>query len=207
MCVHGDAGNRSSRYGPIDLQEIAASGLDYLALGHVHARSEPARQGTTVWAYPGCPEGRGFDELGDKGVLCGQAEKGAVGLEFVPTCRRRYGILEVDASADFEASMPADAGEDIYRIVLTGESGAQGVDLKGLEGVAARYFYSVTLRDETRIRRDVWSRSGEDTLTGLFLRRMAALRENARDPEAAALAEQAARFGLAALERGEDCCP
>ncbi len=155
MCAHGDAVTKAGRYGPIELSEIGVSGLDYLALGHIHARSEPARLGGTIWAYPGCPEGRDFGpgETGEKGVLWGEAEKGNISLEFVPLCRRRYEILEVDASADFEAALPSGAGDDIYRIVLTGESGVEGMDLAALERLAARYFYSVTLHDETRIRR------------------------------------------------------
>ncbi len=109
----------------------------------------------------------------------------------------------MDASADFAAALPYDAGNDIYRIILTGESGAEGVDLKPLRALAADRFYSAELRDETRVARDLWSRAGEDTLTGLFLRRMEQLREE-NDP---ALFEQAVRFGLAALENGEDCRP
>jgi DNA repair exonuclease SbcCD nuclease subunit len=206
MCVHGDAMNKTSRYGPIERADIAASGLDYLALGHVHTRSEPEKLDQTVWAYPGCPEGRGFDELGDKGVLCCEAEKGHVTAEFVPICRRRYQILKVDVADDFAAALPTDASDDIYRIILTGESDLGGVDLAPLERIAARYFYSVTVRDETTVRRDLWSRAGEDTLTGLFLRRMAQLRDAAGDEADRLRVEQAVRFGLAALENGEDCC-
>lgn len=207
LCVHGEVGNKNSRYGPIDPAEIAASGLDYLALGHVHTRSEPARLGRTLWAYPGCPEGRGFDETGDKGVLWGEADGGGVRLEFVPLCRRRYEILKVDAAADFAAALPDNAREDIYRVILTGESGPEGIDLAPLEALAADRFYSVALRDETRLPRDLWRRAQEDTLTGLFLRRMAARRGETQDGGETALAEQAVRFALAALENGEDCCP
>ena len=64
MVLHGDMGSRESRYRPLTPEEIAATGLDYLALGHVHAPSAMNRAGNTVWAYPGCPQGRGFDETG-----------------------------------------------------------------------------------------------------------------------------------------------
>jgi DNA repair exonuclease SbcCD nuclease subunit len=84
MCLHGDVGVKNSRYGPVDPAEIAGSKLDYLAMGHVHARTEPEKLGKTVWAYPGCPEGRGFDETGIKGVYYGEAEPGNIRLEFVP---------------------------------------------------------------------------------------------------------------------------
>ena len=94
-CLHGDTAPNSP-YGPITQEEIAASGLDYLALGHIHQYSGLQRAGETFWAYPGCPEGRGFDELGEKGVLYLEAEPGQVTAQFVPLCRRRYQILTVD---------------------------------------------------------------------------------------------------------------
>ena len=83
----------------------------------------------------------------------------------------------------------------------------EGLDLEALEAVAQPYFYSVTLRDRTRVRRDLWSRAEEDTLTGLFLRQMQARLAQAETDEDRALVEKAVRFGLAALENGEDCCP
>ena len=155
------------------LEDIAASGLTYLALGHIHACSGLQKAGDTYWAYPGCPEGRGFDELGDKGVLVVTVDDGgAVSAEFVPLARRRYEILTVDVTG---AESPTAA-------------------------LAEPRFYSVTLRDQTRERRALWARSGEDSLTGLFLR---TLRSGALEGDGL---ELAARFGLAALENGEDPC-
>ena len=81
------------------------------------------------------------------------------------------------------------------------------VDRPTLEAVAQPCFYSVTLRDRTRVRRDLWSRAEEDTLTGLFLRQMQDRLARAETDEDRALVEKAVRFGLAALENGEDCCP
>ena len=83
-CFHGDLSSAHSRYGPITHNEIAASGLHYLALGHSHSASGLKRAGKTYYAWPGCPEGRGFDETGDKGVYLGQLEGGRVSLDFVP---------------------------------------------------------------------------------------------------------------------------
>lgn len=206
MALHGDVEGKG-RYGPIALEDIAASGLTYLALGHIHACSGLQKAGDTYWAYPGCPEGRGFDELGDKGVLVVTVDDGgAVSAEFVPLARRRYEILTVDVTgaespaAALAAALPADAGEDCYRIVLTGERGEEPPELAALAALAEPRFYSVTLRDQTRERRTLWARSGEDSLTGLFLR---ILRSGALEGDGL---ELAARFGLAALENGEDPC-
>ena len=210
--LHGEVDGKG-RYGPLPREEIAASGLTYLALGHVHACSGLQWAGRTAWAYPGCPEGRGFDELGEKGCLWVTIDdEGQVEAEFVPLARRRYRVVEVDLTgtetpeAALAASLPADAREDILRFVLTGESGLEGIDLAPLEALAAGCCWSAQVRDRTRVRRDLWDRAEEDTLTGLFLRTMRA-RLSAAGPEERETLELAVRFGLAALEHGEDCRP
>ena len=101
-------------------------------------------------------------------------------------------------------ALPPDTAEDIYRILLTGERGAEALDLEGLTRALAPRFYGLTLRDRTRVQRAVWDRMEEDTLTGLFLRLMAA--RCRAEPENEIL-QQAVRFGLAALENGEDVAP
>ena len=94
VVVHGEvtAAGTESVYHPITKQDIASSGADYIALGHIHRRSEPQRCRDTWYAYPGIPEGRGFDETGDCGYYEGEAEKGSVNLRWVSCCRRRFWV-------------------------------------------------------------------------------------------------------------------
>ena len=206
MAVHGEVDGRGE-YGPISREDIARSGLDYLALGHIHQASGLQREGNTFWAYPGCPEGRGFDELGDKGVLYVEAEPGSCRAEFVPLCRRRYQDVRVDVTGSDPLdtvlnALPPATEEDIYRITLTGACTAP--DLARLQRALAPRFYGLTVRDETRLPQDLWQRREEDSLTGLFLREMEQLCAKRPDDPVCRLA---ARFGLAALENGEDICP
>ena len=124
--LHGDVDGLGS-YGPVLRADIAACGLHYLALGHIHQYSGLQKDGKTFWAYPGCPEGRGFDELGDKGVLYLEIESDHVREEFIPLCKRRYQLCSVDLTGQSDpmqtirAALPDDTSEDIYRILLTGE--------------------------------------------------------------------------------------
>lgn len=208
MVLHGNVQGRD--YAPISPADIAASGLDYLALGHIHQASGLQKAGNTFWAYPGCPEGRGFDELGDKGALVVTVEKGCVSARFHSLCLRRYEILEVDLTgctqplSAVEAALPAATDMDIYRILLTGEFAMESGALSQLEQALAPRFHALELRDRTRTPRDLWARAGEDTLTGLFLRTMAPKCQEQPDNETLQLA---VRFGLAALEQGEDVAP
>ena len=203
-CLHGDVGGGGD-YGPITPAHIAASGLDYLALGHIHQTSGLRREGNTFWAYPGCPEGRGFDEPGEKGVLYVEAEPGNVTARFVPLSKRRYEIISADVTGAADvlsaigAALPADTENLICRLLLTGES--QPPDLAALERALAPRFYGLTLLDRTRLPRDLWARREEDTLTGLFLRTMWDKCQAEPDNP---LYQLAARYGLAALEGGEE---
>lgn len=162
-CLHGDV-DGTGDYGPISAMDIAASGLDYLALGHVHQGSGLQREGRTFWTYPGCPEGRGFDELGDKGVLYVEAEPGHVTAQFIPLAKRRYEIISVDitGAADVlsttRSALPDDPENLICRLVLTGEG--QAPDLAALDRALSPEFYGLTILDRTRLPRNLWERRG-----------------------------------------------
>ena len=204
--LHGEVDPAERRYDPIRREEIAASGLSYLALGHIHKRAEPVTCGKTVCAWPGCPEGRGFDELGEKGFYAGTLDDdGQVSLTFVPFARRRYEILTVDvtgqeARSAVEAALPADTARDLYRIVLTGETGEGGVRAEALREALADRFYALEIRDQTRLAEDLWARAEEDSLRGLFLRDLKEQLNSAETEEARQRITMAARFGLAALD-------
>ena len=49
MCIHGEVGG-ASNYDPISETEIAASGMDYIALGHIHKESGLKKCGSTYYA-------------------------------------------------------------------------------------------------------------------------------------------------------------
>ncbi len=205
-CFHGDVAPQSD-YGPISREAIAASGLTYLALGHIHQCSGLQREGDTFWAYPGCPEGRGFDETGEKGVLLVDAEPGQVKARFIPLCQRKYEVLSVDITGTsdlagaVERALPEDAQRHMFRVLLTGEG--ESPDLAALERTLAPLCYGLTLQDHTRLPQNLWQRREEDSLTGLFLRSMWEKCQAEPDNQ---LYQLCARYGLAALENGEEGC-
>lgn len=206
MCMHGDL-SPNSPYCPITGHQIAASGLTYLALGHIHRRSGLCRAGSTFYAYPGCPQGRGFDETGEKGALILTVAPGAVEERFVPLCRHRYERVELDVTGKdplsaLAAALPADPMTCACRITLTGEH--EGVDLPALHAALAPRFESLTILDKTTLPRDIWARREDEDLTGLMLRALYARCQSEPDNEAYRLA---ARFAAAALTGGEDPAP
>lgn len=205
LCLHGAVDEPGSEYGNLSRQQIAGSGFDYLALGHVHRYSGAQQCGGSTWAYCGCPEGRGFDETDDRGAVIADVEKGSVKLRFVPLCRRRYRVLNVDvtdhtAGEALEKAMPATAAEDICRVVFAGEVGEEGLDLGAVMADWASRCYELQLRDETRPAEDLWQRAGEDSLRGLFLKELRRRYEAAADESERETIISAVRFGLAAID-------
>jgi len=204
--VHGDVTAGGSDYNPISPDLISRSGLDYLALGHIHTPSGLQKSGSTFWAYPGCPEGHGFDEPGDRGCLIAEVEKGSVSVRFHPLAARRYLEISVDVSGSdpltaAAAALEQQSPEDCIKLILTGECDAPPA-LDKLEKALSVRVFALRLRDKTRPRSGLWDKTEEDTLTGAFLRLMKQQLE-----ENTPAAELAVRFGLAALERREDCRP
>ena len=203
MALHGQVGN-GELYNPISKQQIADTGLHYLALGHEHSHSGLQKAGDTYYAYPGVPEGRGFDETGPRGVLIAEVGRDQVETRFVALGGRQYHKLQVDiedkpnilkAVLDL---LPPGAKRDIYRISFSGEFEGR-LDIEALGNALEEQFFHLVLRDETRLRRNIWAQAEEDTLKGLFLRKMRVLYE-AGDEEMRERVVLAIRYTLDAME-------
>ncbi len=207
MVLHGDTGGDD--YNHIREADIASSGLDYLALGHIHSFSGLKQAGKTSYAYPGCPEGRGFDETGEKGLITGTVGKSVCDLQFRPLGGRAYKIHTVDLSDAHNAldavaaSLPQNTERDIYRIILTGAFGGEA-DAPFLQDQLAGRFFHLTVLDQTRPPRDIWAEIGDDTLRGVFLRLMKE-KYDASDDKNKETIIRAVRFGLAAFNNEEEC--
>ena len=63
--VGADTGHE--RYAPCTVDDLAATGMDYWALGHVHTRQVLRSNGPAI-VYPGNPQGRHPNELGARGI-------------------------------------------------------------------------------------------------------------------------------------------
>lgn len=164
--LHGDPTQKSTPYCPITTAQVKNSGLDYLALGHIHA-ADAFQAGDTLCAWPGCPMGRGWDETGEKGVflvtLSDTISLQAVSLETI--CFHQLDVdVDEDPLAALEEILPAAGSLDFYRITLTGVGTVQiPTLLKALDG-----YPNLELRDGTEREEDLWSAADEDSLEGIY---------------------------------------
>lgn len=208
LCMHGEVGARESVYNAITERELAQSGMDYAALGHIHKASGLKKAGETWYSWPGCPEGRGFDETGEKTVNLITLSRERCELKTASVAGRKYETLKVDITGSdpllaIHTQLPDETIADIYRIILTGEA-EESPKLGALENSLADMFFELQLRDQTRLRKSVWEGAGENTLRGLFLMKLREKYDRARDGAQRATIEQAARWGLAALDNMEE---
>lgn len=182
MVLHGDISNSNSKneYNPIYLDQIEKSNMDYIALGHKHKYSEILRAGKSYYAYSGCPQGRGFDEEGSKGIILGDVYSGAVDLKFIETCKRKYTVKEIDiTSVDnyedivkciLESFDLEDREKNLYKIILIGEIKEHFILKEDhLMEKLKDYFYYVKIINKTVLEIDLEEISMDYSIKGRFV--------------------------------------
>ena len=203
--LHADPTVAGSPYCPMNSAQIRRSGLHYLALGHIHKAGQ-IKAGQTLCAWPGCPMGRGYDETDVKGAYIVTLEDTAK-VTFFPLDTPRFFDLEtnpgIDAHAALHAVLPAVPDDHFYRITLVGE--APQPDLQALRADFAQ-FPHLELRDRTVPERDIWDSAGEDTLEGLYFRRLKE-KMDAADEEEREILTLAARISRQILDGQEVLLP
>lgn len=212
---HGGEGSYHP-FRPADLAALAARGIDYIALGHIHQGGVMLQQrGRVIARYSGSPEALSFGEPGEHGVFLGEVSKEETRLTFVPTGRRRYISREVpvDGAVSVEdvierilaVDEPEARRQHCYRLTLTGavDPGLK-LDLAVLREKTAGAFFHVKLLDETRPDWDLEALAREKSARGLFVRRMTALAEAEPDPVKRRRLLRALDLGLTAFEAGKE---
>ena len=207
LVCHGDM-TSGSKYGPITKNDIAASGFDYVALGHIHQKTELLKEGGTYYAYPGCLQGRGFDETGHKGAYFGIVSKEKVEMFWKQFSVKRYEWIECDISG---VSSKAEALEKLkpmlfgyssdtaLRITLTGTVKGAFILSASDFGESNALPYRIEIVDKTVSEPDISVLEKENTLRGLFYRLAKEKCVVASEDEKKTVNE-AIKIGLAALE-------
>jgi len=197
MVMHGDF--TSSDYNLITKTQMAESGIDYLALGHIHKHEIIKSEGCTA-VYPGCPEGRGFDETGEKGAVYAELTKGKTEAHFIPLSKRKLHEIEIDVTGlydydEISSKLSEYIAEknDLYKIILCGEAEFD-IDKDVLKDGMDVFF--VKLYDKTSPKIDWEKESEEFTLKGLFIKKALAEIEKDEDDE---ISKMALKIGMNAI--------
>ncbi len=168
----------------VNLKLLKDKGIDYLALGHVHAYQEAGLDGRGTYCYPGCLEGRGFDECGEHGfvLLHVDEDSGTCTREFVPFAARTVHVLEVDITGcrntpDIGKKIGQALEEASYssrcmlKIVLTGNVDVEcekNVEILTQQFAPAYYFLKI--QDQSALCVDFHLFAKDESLKGEFVR-------------------------------------
>lgn len=187
-------------YSPVSAEEIGETGADYVALAHVHKPTEILKSKNTYYAYCGCLEARDFGEQYDTGFYIGEVTKGSVNLERrrISDILYRETTVDTEKHPDILSALPAPKGREHLRLTLVGECESPDID-KLYEKLSPRYF-ELAITDRTTPPRDIWQGLEEDTLRGVFLRKMKAQLDECESDEERKKILLAAKFGINAIE-------
>ncbi len=126
--LHGAIQDKPGMDG-ICLRKLKDKNIDYLALGHIHSYQEGRIDDRGSYAYPGCLQGRGFDEIGEKGFILLTIENQRIKKEFVPFSHIVIHEETVDITSrssvpdivrKIKSTVPFNPN-DVYRIILKGD--------------------------------------------------------------------------------------
>ena len=167
----------------ISLKLLSKYPIHYLALGHIHRREE-GKYGSFHYIYPGCLQGRGFDEEGEKGFYYLEIEEETkeIKSEFIPLKEGEFRVIELflteeDGTLDTEEkireSLKKEGAEakDSLRIILKGEKRAEEErNLRYLEKQLEGEYAYIEIKDETKLTLRKEEFIHEKGLKGEFLR-------------------------------------
>ena len=134
--LHANVGGHPDHdsYAPCSVADLAETGIDYWALGHVHTRQVLRQERPTV-VYPGNPQGRHSQETGARGVYVVEVDDyNSIRLEFRAVDVVRWESVEVSISELETAQNLLDAVDSelaacvyscegrrvVFRLTLTG---------------------------------------------------------------------------------------
>ncbi len=184
VILHGELRDRSAAPETVGIKDAAGRNIDYLALGHYHSYSAEAIDDRGAAVYCGTPEGRGFDEVGDKGYVILSTDSGKLMYSFRSFAARKLHIVPVELDGAVrtveigERAERALAGipySDIVRLELCGRyHPSLFKDTDGLQRQFDGRYYYFEIKDSSRIAINPEDYKHDMSLKGEFIRTVSA---------------------------------
>ena len=170
----------------ISLPAYANKGIDYMALGHIHSPKIATLDARGRYAYCGCLEGRGFDEIGKRGFYLLDIKEKTVNAEFVPFANRTVYDLGVSVADEVTSDEALEAvkeellragvlEKDMIKIRLQGSVDMDAeFDTAYIKTMLETEYYYVKVLNETTPVVDYTQFRHDASLKGEFVRRVLA---------------------------------
>lgn len=186
VMLHGQENEYASKNSAeiIPVSEFKQRCVDYMALGHVHERKIKPLDARGIYCYPGCLEGRGFDECGDHGFMLLDVNEntGEIIPEFIDFAYRKlwHVVCDVSEANDSEeaAALVRDeirkmkiSNRDMIKIELVGDINEEvDVDESYVESSFKDDYYYVKAVNKTGVKIDYAKYENDESLKGWFIR-------------------------------------
>ncbi|OPJ62058.1 metallophosphoesterase family protein [Clostridium chromiireducens] len=216
MVMHGEitTSKETNEYNPVTENEIAKSNMDYVALGHRHKFSGVKKIDNTYYSYCGCPQGRGFDELDDKGIVLIELKERFVESEFIKTSIRNYYEKEISIEGCFGYNevkdkvineiLGFDRKNNFYKIILKGQVSEEfSINEEVLEELLKTEFYFVKVIDKSEIRLDINELMKGYSLKSIFAKKIYEKLQSAQTEEEKEIINSALKIGLQSISGDE----
>ena len=165
----------------IDLPKMRGRYIDYLALGHLHSYRWERLDERGILCYPGCLEGRGFDECGKKGFVILDIDKDGVhGHQFISLARRELHEIKVEVEPEDDLDsiitkvkdpLSHAPEKDLVCVVLTGRKNMDlELDCDWIRDKTDRGFFYYEVRDDTKTKINYETFAHDRSLKGTFVR-------------------------------------
>lgn len=196
----------------INITGLRNKSIDYLALGHIHSYMEEQIDGRGVYCYPGCLEGRGFDECGQHGFVELIIDENTYEAKrrFVPWGTRQLYEVYCDVSECMDSldavrivrkcinEEGADS-KDLIKVVITGQVDSEAdINADFIAHELEDEYFFLKVKDESGIRIDIDKYLKDVSLKGEFIRQVMADESLAQETKMEII-----KTGLLALS-GED---
>lgn len=184
VMLHGQESNYIGRDKTeiIPLGELRGKYIDYLALGHIHTYKKERLDERGEYCYSGCLEGRGFDEIGQKGFVLLTVEDKKIETEYIPFAKRIFHEVEVELSENddmpsilqrIHAACDEIPKEDLVKVVLTGNTSVDfDVDQDRILREFEENFFFLKIKDKSTIKVHYEDFLNDKSLKGEFVRLM-----------------------------------
>ncbi len=165
----------------ISTPRLKGKNIDYLAMGHIHKYAEGQLDLRGKYAYSGCLDGRGFDEVGEKGFVLIEVQNKKASYEFVPFSSRC--LYEVELSVEgyntwfeFKNFVVKELSENysltsLIKVVLRGRHAIDFiVDKDGLAKRLGEEFFFAKVYDKTDLQYSIEDYANDKSVLGEFIR-------------------------------------
>lgn len=205
LVIHGTLDGASleeKEYNSIPKKLLEEKGFDYVALGHIHKANYESEKKII---YPGSTVALGFDELGKHGVIEGNIQNGKLEIKFIPIEQTEFEEINLDCTEIISKEELIEKINELnlyenklYKIILIGKRNFE-INIYDLYELNLDEKI-IKIKNKTKPNYDLEKMANENTLKGLFAKKILEEIKSCHTEEEMEIFEKAIEIGMDVLE-------